>query len=91
MRHEQEQQGPVLIVIERLVDAFCEAYDPCESECVADEIYTIARLRDFFMAYAPALGFIDPLKEYLDLLADRGYILHVCSLGTPAIFVTLKE
>ena len=86
---QNDSQGPVLIVINGMVDAFCEVYEPCDSECAADEIFTIGRLREFFNAYQ-MIGMVDPLSEYLNMLAEQGYCLHMTSLGVPGLTVSLR-
>lgn len=88
---EQKEQGPILIVIEQLVEAFLEAYDPCYDEWHADETFTMSKLRQFFNAFAPTPGNVDPIKEYLDMLTANGFTMQVTCDGLPAIFVNRRK
>lgn len=87
---ETQDQGPVLIVIDQLVGAFLDAYEPCHSEWDADEVFTVAKLRQFFNAFAPAPGVIDSIGEYLRILSENGFSMHVTCDGLPAIFVSRR-
>lgn len=87
---ETTEQGPVLIVIDQLVEAFLDAYEPFDDEWHADEIFTLGKLRQFFSAFAPAPGVVDPIKEYLDMLTANGFNMRVTCDGLPAIFVKRK-
>ncbi len=87
----QEEQGPVLIVIEQLVEAFVNNYEPGGNEWDAEEVFTIGKLRSFFCAFEPKPGFIDPIGEYLRILAEYGFSLKVSAEGMPAIFVNRKK
>lgn len=87
---ETQDQGPVLIVIDQLVEAFLDAYEPFDDEWHADEIFTLGKLRQFFSAFAPTPGVIDPIGEYLRILSENGFSMHVTCDGLPAIFVKRK-
>lgn len=87
----QEEQSPVLIVIEQLVEAFVNNYEPGGNEWDAEEVFTIGKLRSFFCAFDPKPGFIDPIGEYLRILAEYGFSLQVTAEGMPAIFVNRKK
>jgi len=68
------------------IAAFHQAYNPVEEETLQSEIFTEARLREFFKAYVlPAQG--DPLQLYLDALAAHGFYMSVTMAGEPAIIV----
>lgn len=86
----QEQQEPMLVVIDQLVDCFTGSYEPCYKEYDADEVFTIGKLRNFFCAYDPKPGFVDPIGEYLRILSEEGFVLQVTYEGLPAIFVKRK-
>jgi hypothetical protein len=72
-------------IVPQKVDAFCNAYTPCDYEDETTEVFTDARLREFFKAWICPLG--DPLATYLTLLSARGYTMRVSITGEPAIFV----
>lgn len=86
-----DKQEPILIVIEGLIDAFIDAYEPAPSEWEADEIYPLGRLREFFGAYAPNPGMIDPISTYINELREQGFIMQVVSSGYPAIVVNRRK
>ena len=88
---ERESNEPVLVVIDQLVDCFTGNYEPCYKEWDADEVFTMGKLRNFFCAYDPKPGFVDPIGEYLRILGEEGFILQVTSDGMPAIFVNRKS
>lgn len=73
--------------IPQKVQAFCKSYMPCEHETEAVEIFTDAKLREYFQAYPmPSVG--DLLAPYLEALEGEGYVLKTSVTGEPAIFVT---
>ena len=80
-----------LKVSSELLKSFCEAYSPCDSETLAEEVFTMGRLREYFGCYIsvdPRWG--DLLPSYLEKLDERGYKLRTSWMGEPAIFVTFK-
>ena len=88
---EKESNEPILVLIEPLIDCFVETYEPESNEYEADEVFTIGKLRTFFCAYDPRPGFVDPIGEYLRILAENGFPLHVTSEGMPALFVSRRN
>ena len=86
---DTQQQGDAVtindFIVPQKVDAFCNAYAPCDYEDETTETFTDARLREFFKAWICPLG--DPLTTYLTLLSARGYTMRVSITGEPAIFV----
>ena len=75
-------------VVEVKVQAFVNAYVPCD-ECDAGyEQFDDDRLRQVFKAYVCALG--DPLKLYLEDLKAAGFRMQMSVLGEPAIFAVKK-
>lgn len=69
------------------IEAFKDSYTPCANECVAQEMFTDARLRDYFGAYY-AIGIGDPLPAYVKELAEHGFSTTTSlGLGVPAIMV----
>ena len=89
MGPDTQQQGDAVtindFIVPQKVDAFCNAYTPCDYEDETTEVFTDARLREFFKAWICPLG--DPLTTYLTLLSARGYTMRVSITGEPAIFV----
>lgn len=91
---ETEEQDPLetlrMFVIQSKVTAFAYAYDPCDNELEADEVFTDQKLRKYFNAYPKTAG--DPLMIYVDEhLYPLGFrMMHSAALGEPAIFVKCK-
>ena len=69
----------------QLVDAFCDTYRDAGSEETADEIFTMRRLREYFGAW-PLPKTPDPLPPYVNELERRGFAMHTCWDGQPALF-----
>jgi len=90
MPETQEQEAVTIrdFIVSQKVDAFCQAYQPCDYEDATTETFTDARLREFFKAWLCPLG--DPLTEYLSMLSINGFQMHVSITGEPAIFVRAK-
>lgn len=89
---EVEEEGGKSIVLKKpiyaLVQGFCDTFKPCEREQYADEVYTIARIRDYFQCYTvPDPKWIDLLPDYLDALEESGFKLRTSFAGESAIFV----
>lgn len=75
-----------------LVQAFCDTYQPCDNEVAADEVLTIAMLRDYFKCYAILdPRWIDVFPKYLDALAENGFRMQTSFAGEPAMFVFRKS
>lgn len=70
------------------VMAFCSCYAPSASEGGVTEVFTDARLREFFKAYVMPIG--DPLIIYIGLLKSQGFEMKVSLCGEPAIFAERK-
>ena len=68
------------------VAAFCNRYTSTEEQTIQSEVFTEARLRDFFKAY-PIIMVGDPLTKYLDALSAHGIVMSVTITGEPAIIV----
>jgi hypothetical protein len=68
------------------VAAFCSRYELDENQTIQSEVFTEARLRDFFKAY-PIIMVGDPLTKYLDALSAHGIVMSVTITGEPAIIV----
>ncbi len=85
----QEEKGVSLadFIIPQKVDAFCDSYTNAETEQVADEVFTDAKLRRYFQAYPRNIG--DPLTEYVNLLEERNFTMRTSISGEPAIFVKI--
>lgn len=84
------RQAPVRVEPTRpLIEAFCNTYKPCNSEVIADEIFTLGRLRDYFKCYAILdPRWVDIFPKYLDALSEQGYKVQTSFSGEPAIFVS---
>lgn len=93
-QEEQESQDPLeslrSFVIESKVTAFAYAYEPCNNESEADEVFTDEKLRKYFNAYPRTTG--DPLVLYVDeFLSNLGFRMsHSSLLNEPAIFVKIS-
>lgn len=73
---------------QELLDGFYETFLPCDSERMADEVFTMGKLREYFQCYVtvdPRWG--DLLPEYLAALASKGYKMRTSYTGEPAVFV----
>lgn len=78
------------LVCEQLVSAFVESHIPVMNENIADEIWTIDRLRLYFSAYLlPKMP--DPLPQYIMRLNDEGFQLCNTSFGVPGILTRRKR
>ena len=84
---KEEQQGPVFFIPQK-VDAFIESYEPAKDDRDADEIYTDARLRQYFQAYPRPTG--DPLVDYVETLSHHGFKFKTIVTGEPAICVKYR-
>ena len=80
-------EGPQFVIAQK-VEAFVRHYIPCKDEMEADEIFTDARLRQYFQAYSRPTG--DPLVDYVDQLSHHGFQFHTIITGEPAICVNEK-
>ena len=87
----QQAQGDAVtindFIVPQKVDAFCKAYRPCTPMDEGNEgieVFTDARLRQFFKAWLCPIG--DPLVAYLEMLAVNGFEMGVDIVGEPAIF-----
>lgn len=73
---------------QELLNGFYDTFIPCDTERMADEVFTMGKLREYFQCYIsvdPRWG--DMLPEYLAALASKGYKLKTSYSGEPAIFV----
>lgn len=74
----------------QLIDAFTEAYKPVPDEDLADDLFTIARIREYFNAW-PIPKMPDPMPAYLDELEKRGFAMQTSYDGSPAIFCAYRR
>ena len=83
-----EQKGVTLddYYMPQKVAAFCSRYLQADEQTMQTEVFTEARLREFFKAY-PIIMVGDPLTKYLDALAAHGITMQVTLTGEPAIIV----
>lgn len=82
---------PAKVSVE-LLKSFRDAYSPCESEMLSDEVFTMGRLREYFGCFIsvdPRWG--DLLPSYLEKLDGYGYKMRTSYMGEPAIFVTFNH
>lgn len=89
-REENQEEKSVSLtdfIIPQKVSAFCDSYTNAETEQVADEVFTDAKLRRYFQAYPRNIG--DPLTEYVNLLEKCNFTMRTSISGEPAIFVKL--
>ena len=80
-----KKDPPPAKVIKQLVDSFCDTYKPVSTEDIAEEIFTMRKLREYFQAW-PMPKMPDPLPPYLDELEQRGYAMQTGYDGSPSIF-----
>lgn len=73
-------------IIPQKINAFQNAYAPCNDERAATAIFDDSRLREFFKAWICKEG--DPLAIYVERLERLGYRMTVTTAGDPAILVT---
>lgn len=72
-----------------LLRSFENAYEPVGSEHLAQELFTMGRLREYFQAWiVPRMP--DPLPMYLDELAYMGYPMRTSFDGSPCIMVRYR-
>lgn len=89
---DNEQGGGVTLedfIVPAKLDAFIGHYAPAEKESTCDEVFTDAKLRQFFKAWPCSLG--DPLSVYMERLRIAGFTMGVSIGGEPALFVNQKE
>lgn len=86
----QQQDGDVLTVeplrVPGVVDDFMSTYIPAPDEHTASDVLSIGELRDQLCCWMTFGSKTDVLQEYLDILADNGYVLQNTSSG-PALCV----
>lgn len=72
-----------------LLRSFENTYEPVGSEHMAQELFTMGRLREYFQAWiVPRMP--DPLPMYLDELAYMGYPMRTSFDGSPCIMVRYR-
>ena len=72
-----------------LLRSFENTYEPVSSEHMAQELFTMGRLREYFQAWiVPRMP--DPLPMYLDELAYLGYPMRTSFDGSPCIMVRYR-
>lgn len=81
----KKQEPPPAKAMKQLVDAFCDTYKPVSTEEMAEELFTMRKLREYFQAW-PIPKMPDPLPPYLDELELKGYAMQTGYDGSPAIF-----
>lgn len=78
-------EPPKAKAITQLLDAFSESYKPVHDEELADELFTVRRIREYFNAW-PVPKMPDPLPPYLEELKTRGFYMQTAYDGSPCIF-----
>ena len=72
-----------------LLRSFENTYEPVGSEHMAQELFTMGRLREYFQAWiVPKMP--DPLPMYLDELAYMGYPMRTSFDGSPCVMVRYR-
>lgn len=79
--HEQ----PKAKAITQLLNAFSNSYKPVPDEELADELFTVRRIREYFNAW-PIPKMPDPLPPYLEELEKQGFLMQTSYDGSPCIF-----
>ena len=73
-----------------MLAAFRNAYEPVSSEHLAQEIFTVGRLRDYFQAWIiPKMP--DPLPIYIEELDYMGFPMRSSFDGSPCIMVRYRS
>lgn len=72
-------------IVPQKIVAFREYYKPVAQQGLNTEVFTDARLREFFKAYITKVG--DPLAVYVERLENLGFKMRVSIMGEPAILV----
>lgn len=78
-------EPPKAKAITQLLDAFSNTYKPVPDEELADELFTVRRIREYFNAW-PVPKMPDPLPPYLEELEQRGFTMQTAYDGSPCIF-----
>lgn len=76
-------------IVPEKIKAFTSYYKPARDESSCDEVFSDAKLRQFFKAWPCSLG--DPLSVYANILRMKGFNMGVSLSGEPAYFVCLRE
>lgn len=72
-----------------LLESFRGTYEPVSSEHIAQELFTMGRLREYFQAWViPKMP--DPLPVYIDELAYMGFPMRTSFDGSPCIMVRYR-
>ena len=72
-----------------LLNAFRNTFEPVSSEHMAQEYFTMGRLREYFQAWiVPKMP--DPLPAYLEELDCMGYPMRTSFDGSPCILVRYR-
>ena len=69
----------------QLVDSFTDSFRCTLCEEDAEEVFNVARLREYFNAW-PVPKMPDPLPPYLNELERRGFAMQTGYDGQPALF-----
>ena len=86
---EQGAGGGGMKPTQALLRAFDSTYEPVSSEHMAQELFTMGRLREFFQAWiVPRMP--DPLPMYIDELAYMGFPMRTSFDGSPCIMVRYR-
>lgn len=88
----EEQNGGICLedfIVPEKINAFISYYKPAQDESSCDEVFSDAKLRQFFKAWPCSLG--DPLSVYASKLETEGFNMGVSFSGEPAYFVCLRE
>lgn len=73
-----------------LLRSFENTYEPVGSEHMAQEVFTMGRIREYFQAWiVPRMP--DPLPMYLDELSYMGFPMRTSFDGSPCIMVRYRR
>ena len=85
---EENDKLPIMKPSQELIDGFCDTFLPCAKEGMADETFTMGKLREYFQCYKTVdPRWIDQLQDYIEALVSRGFSVKTSYTGEPAIFV----
>lgn len=87
---EKDVSHEFSLVNEDLITSFTEYFMPVMNEQIAQEIFTVDKLRVYFSAYViPKMP--DPLNQYIHRLSDEGFKMQGTSLNVPGVLVRRKR
>lgn len=75
--------------IQQKLDCFIQSFEAVDKLGINVEMFSDVRLREYFKAYVCTYG--DPMKIYLDKLAELGYRMHTSIVTMePVMYVKRK-